>query len=96
MIRFAREEELEKVNELRKEVNDVHVEGRPDIFKPGFDAVLRDYIYEIWKDPNKDIVVAERDGELCGLAVLNCISKPGSPFMFPREFMDVDEFCVAQ
>ncbi len=96
MIRFAREEELEKINELRKEVNDVHVEGRPDIFKPGFDEVLRDYIYEIWKDPNKDIVVAERDGEICGVAVLNCIYKPGSPFMFPRDFMDVDEFCVAK
>lgn len=96
MIRFAREEELEKVNELRKEVNDVHVEGRPDIFKPGFDAVLRDYIYEIWKDPNKDIVVAERDGEICGVAVLNCIYKPENPFMLARDFMDVDEFCVAE
>lgn len=96
MIRLAREEELEKVNELRKEVNDVHVEGKPDVFKPGFSEELRDYVYEIWKDPNKDILVAERDGEICGMAVLNCISKPESPFMFQRDFMDVDEFCVAE
>ena len=96
MIRLAREEELPKVNELRKEVNDLHVEGKPDVFKPGFDQVLQDYIYEIWKDPNKDILVAERDGEICGFAVLNCIHKDGSPFMLPRDFMDVDEFCVAE
>ena len=96
MIRFAREEELEKVNELRKEVNDVYVEGRPDIFKSGFCAELRDYIYEIWKDPNKDILVAEKDGEICGIAILNCIYKPETPFMFSRDFMDVDEFCVAK
>lgn len=51
MIRFAREEELEKVNELRKEVNDVHVVGRPDIFKPGFDTALQDLklIGDTWK-----------------------------------------------
>ena len=96
MIRLAKEEELEKVNELRKEVNDVHMEGRPDIFKPGFCEELRDYVYEIWKNPNKEILVAEREGELCGMAVLNSISKGGNPFMFPREFMDVDEFCVAE
>ena len=26
-VRFAREDELERVNELRKQVNDLHVEG---------------------------------------------------------------------
>ena len=37
MVRFARQEDLERVNELRKEVNELHVSGRPDIFK---DCVL--------------------------------------------------------
>ena len=96
MVRFAREEELDRVNELRKEVNDLHVEGRPDIFKPGFNDELRDYIHEIWKDPGKEIVVSEKDGRICGFAVLNCISKPENPFMFARDFLDVDEFCVDQ
>jgi len=96
MIRFAREEELGRVNELRKEVNDLHVEGRPDIFKPGFQAELGDYVYEIWKDPNKEILVAEKDGEICGFAVLNHVKKPETPFMFARSFLDVDEFCVAK
>ena len=96
MIRFAREEELGRVNELRKEVNDLHVEGRPDIFKPGFQAELQDYVYEIWKDPNKELLVAEKDGVICGFAVVNLVNKPETPFMFARTFLDVDEFCVAK
>ncbi len=93
-IRFAREEELERVNELRKEVNDLHVAGKPEVFKPGFCAELRDYIYAIWADPNKRIVVAERDGIVCAFAVLNHIVRPENPFMYERNYLDIDEFCV--
>ncbi len=35
-MRLAKETDLDRVNELRRQVNTVHVEGRPDIFKPGF------------------------------------------------------------
>ena len=33
IIRFAKENELARVNELRKQVNDLHVEGKPEIFR---------------------------------------------------------------
>lgn len=94
MVRFAKEEDLQRVNELRKVVNDVHVEGRPDIFKPGFNEELRDYIYDIWAADNKDIIVAERDGVICGFACLQYVDKPENPFMNARRFLDVDEFAV--
>ena len=94
MVRFAKEEDLERVNELREAVNDVHVAGRPDIFKPGFNDELRNYIYEIWNAENKDIIVAERDGIICGYACVQFIDKPESPFMNARQFYDVDEFGV--
>ena len=35
-IHFAQEKDLNPVNELRKQVNDLHVAGKPDVFKPGF------------------------------------------------------------
>lgn len=60
-IRFAKEDELERVNVLRKQVNDLHVEGKPDVFKPGFNDDLRDHIYDIWNDPEQEIVVADVD-----------------------------------
>lgn len=33
-VRYAKREELERVNELRRMVNELHAENRPDIFLP--------------------------------------------------------------
>ena len=93
-IRFAREDELERINVLRRQVNDVHVQGKPEVFKPGFSEELQNYIYSIWQDPEQEIVVADKDGELCGFAILHHIYKPENPFMYVRDFLDIDEFCV--
>ena len=93
-VRFAREEELDSVNMLRRQVNDLHVAGKPEIFKPGFRDELRDYIYVIHRDPRQKIVVAEVNGGICGFAVLNHITRPETPFMYVRDYLDVDEFCV--
>ena len=93
-IRFAEENELNRINELRRQVNDLHVAGKPGVFKPGLSQELQDYIYEIWDDPEKEIVVAELDGVICGFAVLNHFNKPENPFMFERDYLDIDEFGV--
>ena len=93
-VRFAGEGDLERVNELRRQVNELHVEGRPDVFRPGFCDELRDYVYEIFGDPQKKIVVAEESGSVCGFAVLNHIVRPENPFMFERDYLDIDEFGV--
>ena len=39
--------ELERVNELRQQVNALHVAGKPDVFKPGFPEELHNYIFTI-------------------------------------------------
>ena len=93
-IRFVREEELDRVNELRKQVNDLHVAGKPEVFKPGFCDELRDYVYAIFRDPEQKIAVAADDETICGFAVLHHINKPENPFMYERDFLDIDEFCV--
>ena len=96
IIRFANEEDLPAVNLLRKEVNDLHVTGKPETFKPGFPPALRDYVYELFRDPEKDIVVAEQDGALLGFAVLHELHRPETPYMWERHYLDVDEFGVAE
>ncbi len=93
-IRLAKESDLDAVNELRRQVNDLHVAGKPDVFKPGFPDELRDFIHVIWNDPAQDIAVAEADGTVCGFAVLHHICRPETPFMYERDFLDIDEFCV--
>lgn len=82
------------INELRKQVNDLHVEGKPDVFKPGFCDELRDFINVIWNDPEQEIVVAVADEVICGFGIIHHINKPENPFMKERDFLDIDEFCV--
>lgn len=93
-IRFAEYEDLKQVNDLRKQVNELHVKGKPEIFKEGFTDELRDYIFEIFADPLKKIVVYDSDGVICAFAVLNHITKPENPYMNERDYLDIDEFGV--
>jgi ribosomal protein S18 acetylase RimI-like enzyme len=94
-VRFAEERDLPAVNVLRREVNDLHVAGRPETFKPGFSPELENYLFEIWRDPARCVVVAEEDGTVCGFAVLREIHKPEDPFKREDWFLDVDELGVA-
>lgn len=93
-IRFAKETELEQINKLRKQVNDLHVKGKPEIFKAGFSEELKNYVYDVFYNERKKIVVCDCDGIIAGFAILNHISKPESPFSYARDFLDIDEFCV--
>ena len=93
-VRLANENELSRINALRKQVNDLHVAGKPDVFKPGSTKELQNFIFEIWNDPEKEIVVAEQNGFICGFAVLNHVNKPENPFMYERDYLDIDEFGV--
>ena len=93
-VRFAKEDELDRVNELRRQVNDLHVAGKPEVFKPGFSRELRDFIRVIRDDPDKEILVAEQAGTVCGYAVLHRVHRPETPFMLERDYLDIDEFGV--
>lgn len=94
MIRYATREELERVNELRKIVNEVHCNGRPDIFKDGFCKELQDFIYTLWEGDNSDVIVALRDNEICGFACVDYVEKPESPYNLARRFYHINEFGV--
>ena len=93
-VRFAERQELAQINELRRQVNDLHVTGKPEVFKPGFGEELRDYINVIWDDPEKEIVAADSEGMICGFAILHHVRKPETPYMFKRDYLDIDEFGV--
>lgn len=93
-IRFADRDDTEKINILRKQVNELHVNGKPEVFKAGFTDELRDYIDTVFDDPLKSIVVYDCDGAIRAYAVLHHITKPENPFMYERDYLDIDEFGV--
>ena len=95
-VRFANENDLAAVNLLRRAVNDLHVAGRPETFKPGFCPELENYIHTIMADPALDLVVAEEGGEICGFAVTHEFHRPENPYKLEDHYLDVDEFGVAE
>ena len=94
MVRFAEEKDLPRVNEIRRLVNDLHVNGRPDLFKPGFCPEMQERVYEMWRSADSDVIVAERDGTICGMAAVEYLNKPESPYSKARKFYHVIEFGV--
>ena len=89
MVRFAKEKELDRVNELRKQVNDIHVEGRPDVFKAGFGEEIRDFAKIILESENSDIIVAEHDGKIFGMDCVDYVNRPETPYGKERSFYHV-------
>lgn len=93
-VRPARPEELARVNALRREVNDLHVQGRPDIFRPGFNAELQRHVFDQYAENPNNVIVALLDGEVCGFATVQEIRRPESPYALARAFYRVEEFGV--
>ena len=93
-IRFAEQKDLEGINGIRRQVNDLHVNGKPGVFRPGFSEELRNYIYSAFRDPQKRIVVCEKDGSVCGFAVLMHTVKPESVHSLARRFLEINELGV--
>ena len=93
-VRPAKRDELERVNELRRMVNDVHVQGRPDIFRPDFCEALERHVYEAFDGDDSDIIVAAVDGVIAGFATVQYIRRPETPYSLARDFYRVEEFGV--
>lgn len=94
MVRIAEEKDLLRVNELRRQVSDLHAAGRPDIFKPDFCQGLADRARQMLFAEDSDILVAERDGIICGMACVEYLKKQESSYNLERNIYYIAEFCV--
>lgn len=93
-VRPAGFEELARVNEIRRYVNDVHVAGRPDTFRPGFCRELEQILYQRFEAENWNILVAESEGQIAGFATVEYLDRPESPYNLARKMYHVEEFGV--
>ena len=93
-IRYAQRDELDLVNMIRKQVNDLHVNGRPDIFRPGFCDELKNHINEKFDRADSDVIVALEGDEIAGFATVEYIERPESAYNLGRSIYRVEEFGV--
>ena len=94
MVRIANEQDLERINAIRAQVSALHAAGRPDIFNPGFCQELQDRAGELMHSEDSDILVAERDGVICGMASVEYLIRPESAYCRERRTYYVTEFGV--
>ncbi|MGN0167500.1 MAG: GNAT family N-acetyltransferase [Acetatifactor sp.] len=97
-VRYAKEQDYEDVERIMKQVQHMHVEWRPDIYRDA-DVVLplamfRERLQE------KQVVVAECDGRVQGLLIYETRSIAGGPLVERKvlfvDSMAVDESCRGQ
>lgn len=95
VIRYATRNELHQVNTLRTQVQLLHAQGRPDIFRPDFCEELQQRLYEEFEGEGSDVIVAVCNGVVCGFLIGQYIRRPESPYCHPRAFYRVEEFGVS-
>ncbi|MBE6666719.1 MAG: GNAT family N-acetyltransferase [Ruminococcaceae bacterium] len=94
MIRFAQEKDIPRIGELLSEVDLVHHEGRPDIFKIG-----RKYdngqLLEILKDTSRPIFVAVDDTDkVLGYAFCIFQQHNNDNVLTDIKTLYIDDICV--
>lgn len=94
VIRYAKREELESVNKLREQVNEIHVNGRPDIFRADGWPLIEPNIYTRFDEDSSGVIVADIDDEIVGFAVVQYILRPETSFAKARRFYHIEEFGV--
>ena len=96
MIRLAKIQDLEQVNIIRKEVNDLHIKGRPDVFKPGFTAEIKEYVKCYINSDDKFLLVCEDNNLICSYAMVNFVLKPETPYRYELKYLEIQEIGTLQ
>jgi ribosomal protein S18 acetylase RimI-like enzyme len=86
---------FEKVTKIAKQVHDLHVNWRPDLFKPSDTPILKDEFAELVN--NKSIYVAQDEDKIIGYVIFNIKEqqKEGYPYrkVLHLDVVGVDESC---
>lgn len=91
-IELARKEELKEINEIAKQVHDLHVSWRPDIFKSTDEVISKERLEELIQ--NKGIFVAKEEQKIVGYAIVSIKERNNILGMYDRKVLDLETICV--
>jgi len=92
-IRVTGMQELPRVSHLKKQIHNLHVNGRPDLFRP---AVEEEALPDFFDVEQTRLILAEENGEAIGYALIQYVDRKANPYMQERHFVHVEEFCVSE
>ena len=91
-IELAKIEELKEINRIAKQVHDLHVSWRPDIFKSTDEVISKERFEELVQ--NKGIFVAKEENKIVGYAIISIKEKNNILGMHDRKVLDLEAICV--
>lgn len=94
IIRKAEEKDVDRLYEMLRQVQQIHADGRPDIFKAGTNKYNKDKIREFLVNPITPVFVAELDGVAVGYAFCDIKEQKESENLRPLKTYYLDDLCV--
>ena len=95
MIRPAQIKDIDSLMKLLHQVNDVHAEGRPDIFIKGHTKYTPEEVVKIIANPLSPVFVAEDDNGLVeGYCFCIVEDNTESKHLMPIRTLYIDDLCV--
>lgn len=94
VINYARPDELERVNELRNMVREIHASARTDMFHKAGSEDFASQVVAEYNSEDFDILVAKVDDVICGFAVVECFNKPASLYRMARQIYKIVDLGV--
>ena len=94
-IRKAEKRDIGEIMGLLRQVNDIHAEGRPDIFIKGLTKYNEEVLLEIIQNPETPVFVSiAEDGGLAGYCF--CIIEDHTEYanLQPIKTLYIDDLCV--
>lgn len=93
-IRRAEEKDIEGIRKLLYQVNQVHADGRPDLFKSGGIKYTEEELKEIINDRTRPIYVYDEDEIILGYAFIWYEQTKESTSTYAVKSMYIDDLCV--
>ena len=94
MIRRASNKDIDRLNVMLYQVQQLHADGRPDIFKSGAKKYTTEELKAIIADDMTPIYVYEEDGTVMGYAFCIYQITPESEQLHARKTLYIDDLCV--
>lgn len=92
-VRYAKENDYEKIEAILKNVHAMHVAWRCDVYKMADPILEKDRFMEYIKDDN--CIVAESDGNVVGM-IYFFVKHVNNPVQVERKILYIDTMAVAE
>ncbi len=95
-IRPATVNDLDMLLALNKEVQDIHVDKFPHVFKETSPKEMETWIRSQLEAKDLFVFAACEGKDVIGYIILRLITRAGNPFMRERKFAYIDQICVTK